>query len=489
MTNEIRWSPAQLIPEHCAGWIGANWVTADLTVLDVEDPALAEPIMVVAEADAALVDRATQDSERAFRSRWRDMPGSQRGRLLAALASAVRREATLLATAECVDTGKPLSQARADVEVAARFLEYFAGAADKVLGEVLPQADDQLAYTVLEPYGVVAHVTPWNAPLSQMMRGVAPCLAAGNAVVVKPSELTPVSTLLVAKLFVEAGLPEGVCNVVIGRGWATGTELVSHPSIRHITFTGSVATGRTVGRIAADRIVGVNLELGGKSPTIVCADADLDAAAAAAALAVIRNSGQSCFATTRILVQDAVHDDLVERIVARLSSLRLGHGLDDPDVGPLVSADQVARVDAYLSAAAAEGAQPATPVAHRVPDTLPGHFMAPVLLVGVTNDMAVAQEEVFGPVQCVLPYGDIDEAISMANDTTFGLGAGIFTASMPTAQYAAKRLQAGQVQINRYAATGVDIPFGGYKSSGIGREKGLQALHSYTQSKSVIWAH
>jgi aldehyde dehydrogenase (NAD+) len=371
------------------------------------------------------------------------------------------------------------------VEATARFFEYYAGLTDKLAGTVVPQDPGTFTYSVREPYGVVAHVTPWNAPLSQLVRGVAPCLAAGNTVAVKPSELTPLSTLVAARLFVEAGLPPGACNVVLGRGATTGTALLSHPAVRHITFTGSITTGRAVGRVAADRIVGVNLELGGKSPTIVFPDADLDAAARAGALAVVRNSGQSCFATTRLLVHRSVHDVFVDKVVAAVEGLTLGHGLDDPDLGPLASAAQLERVEGYVAGALADGARSATAPWAR---DRTGHFLRPVVLTDVTAHMPVAREEVFGPVQSVLVFDDEEEAVALANDTEFGLGAGVFTASIGTAHRVAARLEAGQVQVNRYAATGVDTPFGGYKNSGLGREKGLHAMEQYTQLKTVIHA-
>ena len=299
-------------------------------VLDVEDPATETTVARFEETTADGVAEAVENAHAAWRG-WSRLDAVERGRHLMRVAETLRENADPLARLECLDSGKPLSQARTDIAGSARYFEYYAGLADKIHGETVPQPAGTFTYTLREPYGVVAHITPWNAPLTQMTRGVAPCLAAGNTVVVKPSELTPLTSVLAARLMVEAGLPAGVCDVVLGAGDTTGAALIRHPLVRHITFTGSVAAGRRVGAVAAERIVGVNLELGGKSPTIVCADADLDAAAKAGALAVIRNSGQSCFATTRLLVDLRVHDEFVERLAGHVAGLSVGHGLEEPD--------------------------------------------------------------------------------------------------------------------------------------------------------------
>lgn len=484
----LRWDPrAELgLPDPLGAVIDGEWTAADGTErLPVHDPADLTELAVVAEADFGYVDRAVMSADAAFRGAWRTTAPAARGRVLVALAAAIRRDAEMLATLETVDTGKPLSQARSDVETSARYFEYYAGVADKILGDTLPQPAGSLAYTIREPYGVVAHVTPWNSPLTQMSRGVAPSLAAGNTVVVKPSEVTPLSSLVAARLFTAAGLPPGVCNVVPGRGATTGAALVAHPLVRHVSFTGAVETGRQVLRSAAANIVPCNLELGGKSPTIVFPDADLDAAARAGAMAVVRNSGQSCFATTRLIVHQDVHDAFVDLVCGHVARLRVGHGLDDPDLGPIASAVQLDKVLGYLEIAQAEGAQVATGGGR--PGAAPaGYFLEPTVLVGVAGDMRVAREEIFGPVQSVLSFETEDEAVAMANDSEYGLAAGVFTRDLSTAHRVAARLEAGQVQVNRYPAGGVDTPFGGYKASGIGREKGLQALLHYTQLKTVI---
>ncbi|OUS91505.1 aldehyde dehydrogenase [Rhodococcus sp. NCIMB 12038] len=479
---------ATVLPDVLTAVIGGKWTAAatDATIHDVHDPATEQVIARFAQTTAQQVDEAVRNAHDAWRG-WAATAPVERGRVLARLADTVRAHAESLASLESADTGKPISQARGDVAVTARYLEYYAGACDKFGGETIPQAADTFAYTVRESYGVVAHITPWNAPLSQMMRGVAPCLAAGNTVVVKPSELTPLTTSLVAILMVEAGLPAGVCNIVLGDGPAVGSPLVGHELVRHIAFTGSVASGQSVGGVAAERIVGAHLELGGKSPTIVCADADLGRAAKAGALAVIRNSGQSCFATTRLFVHRGVHDEFVERVAAEMQGLSVGPGADDPDLGPLVSAAQRDRVLGIVEQARANGAEIIVG-GHRPTGRDTGFFVMPTLVASVTNDMAIAQQEVFGPVQSVIAFDDLGEAIAQANDTPYGLSAGVFTSDIGRAHRVARELQAGQVQINRYAGAGVEIPFGGYKASGIGREKGTEALLGYTQVKSVIVA-
>lgn len=465
-------------------FIGGSWHKTSGELVSVEDPATRCEIATFADATAQDAEEAVRSAHLAYTSRWRELGGTARARILAHMAAAVRRLAPELARLETLDTGKPLRQARADVETAARYFDFYAGAADKIYGSTIPGEGDYWSYTLREPYGVVALVTPWNSPLSQMCRGVAPALAAGNTVVVKPSELTPLSSLAAAWLFAEAGLPVGVCNVISGYGTTAGAALIRHPDVAHIGFTGSVPTGKQVLRMAAERVVGCNLELGGKSPTVVLPDADMDAAVLAGAMAVVRNAGQSCFATTRLLVHRSIADDYAERLCAAVGHLTVGPGLDDPDIGPVASEQQLNKVLEAIESGQAEGARLA--VGGIRPEGLAGHFITPAVLTGVGNHMRVAREEIFGPVQTVLVFDEPEEAVAMANDSAYGLAAGIFTRDIGLAHRLARQLEAGQVQINRYPLGGVETPFGGYKESGMGREKGLAALDHYTQLKTVI---
>jgi aldehyde dehydrogenase (NAD+) len=484
---------AAAIPNGCTAFIDGAYTVAAAggELIGVEDPALGTVVQQVGEADADLVDRAVQASHAAFRGAWGKLRGFQRGQVMQRCALVLREHAEEIARLESLDTGKPLSQALGDVETAARYFEFYAGSADKLHGETIPTRSNELVYTVREAYGVIAHITPWNSPLSQMCRGVAPSLACGNTVVVKPSEVTPLSTLYAARLLTEqAGLPVNVITVVVGRGPVTGVAVARHPRVEHIAFTGSVATGTAIMTMAAERMVGCNLELGGKSPTIVMPDADLDKAARAGAAATIRNSGQSCFATTRMIVHDAVYDDFVERCASHMQQLSLGHGLTDPDLGPLSSGAQLERVRAMVERAVADGARLAAGGPDASLDVDPGvaggHFFAPTLLANVDNASFIAQNEVFGPVQTVIRFSTLDEAVALANDSKYGLAAGVFTRDLSTAHLLAGRLEAGQIQVNRYPAGDVQTPFGGYKTSGIGREKGTEALHHYSQLKTVI---
>jgi aldehyde dehydrogenase (NAD+) len=453
---------------------------ADETYVDTVDPATGEPVAAVAVAGESDVDRAVGAAREAFPD-WRDTDPAERGRTLFRVAERIRAHADGLAEIETRDQGKPLSQARSDVLSAARYFEYYAGAADKLEGTSVPVGTGQVDFTVREPYGVSAQITPWNFPGNLFARGVAPALAAGNTAVVKPAPTTPLSTYRLAELCLDAGVPEAAVNVVSGGG-ETGAALTSHGGVDTITFTGSVATGQRVMQAAAAEVTPVTLELGGKNPAIVYPDANLDEAVSWIDRGIFTNAGQICSAADRAIVHEDHYDEFVERIVECAEAYELGPGDEDPDMGPLNSADHFERVLDYIDVGVAEGATVATGGEALDRD---GYFVEPTVLADVDNDMRVAQEEIFGPVLTVIPYGDDEDPVALGNDVAYGLVAGVFTDDVRRAHRAAQRLEAGNVYVNKWFGDTNQTPFGGYKHSGIGREKGLAALDSYLQTKNV----
>jgi aldehyde dehydrogenase (NAD+) len=452
--------------------------------LTTDDPATGEPLATVASGTAEDVDRAVAAARAAFPG-WRDTRPEQRGRLLVEVARLIREHADELARVESRDQGKPVSQAESDFQGAARYFEYYGGAADKLEGRSVPTGPDQVDFTVREPYGVSAQVTPWNFPGNLFARGVAPALAAGNCVVVKPAPATPLSTLRLAALTREAGVPDGVVNVVPGPGEPTGAALTGHADVDTVTFTGSVPTGKAIVRAAAEHVTPVTLELGGKNPALVFPDADLDLAAEWVATAIFTNAGQICSAADRAVVHESVHDAFVDRVIDIVEGYTIGPGHEDPDVGPLASAAQQERVEGYLESAREEGATVA--VGGATPDR-PGYFVEPTVLTDVDPTSRVAQEEIFGPVLTVTSFTEESEALEIANGTEYGLVAGVFTSDVTRAHRLARRLEAGNVYVNKWFGDTVQTPFGGYKASGFGREKGLEALDSYLQTKNVAIA-
>jgi aldehyde dehydrogenase (NAD+) len=451
------------------------------------DPGTGEAFAEVAAGTAEDVDAAVHAARSALAGPWSRMTPAERGRVLHRTAELLRAEADRFAVAECLDSGKRLSEAQGDVGGAARAFEYYAGAADKLQGDSLPLGRDYVAYTVNEPVGVAAQILPWNYPISTAARGVAPALAAGCAVVVKPAEQTPMTALLLADLLTRAGLPDGACNVVAGTGAEAGAPLVAHPDVDHVTFTGSVATGSRVMAAAARNITRLVLELGGKSPVVVLADCDMDRAVDDVYGAIYENAGQICSAGSRLVIERAIHDAFLERLGARLQGLSLGHGLRDPDIGPVNSPAQLEKIAGYVDDAKARGIR-VVAGGNRCADpvTSKGWFFEPTILDAVPAADAIAQEEIFGPVLAVQVIDSVEEAVEIANGTPYGLVAGVYTRDIAKALRLARDVDAGQVYINEYFAGGIEVPFGGNKRSGFGREKGLEALHSYCKIKSVV---
>ncbi len=451
------------------------------------DPGRGKPFAEFAAGDAADVDRAVLSAHRAFTGPWGAVSPAERGRILQRAAALIRENADRLAVVESLDSGKRLVEAEGDVRSAARAFEYYAGAADKLQGDSLPLGRDYVGFTIEEPVGVAAQIIPWNYPLSTAARGIAPALAAGCAVVAKPAEQTPFTALMLADILHQAGLPAGAFNVVTGTGAEAGAALVAHPDVNHITFTGSVATGIRVMQSAATNVTRLVLELGGKSPLVVLADADLDAALEGVLGAIFENAGQICSAGSRLILERSIQPKFLDLLVARTTALTLGHGLRNPDVGPVNSLQQLLKVDGHVAAAKAAGNPVHIGGSIIQPTTAPGGwFFAPTIVSAISPLDPLAQQEIFGPVLTVQTAADADDALSLANSTEFALVAGIYTRDLSKALRFARDVDAGQVYINEYFAAGIEAPFGGNRKSGFGREKGLEGMKSYCKLKSVV---
>jgi len=471
--------------------LGGDWVeAASGETFPSYDPATGEVLAEVPSAGAEDVDTAVRAARSAFEAGWSTTNPGDRSRLLWHVADLVEEHAEELATLESLDTGKPLAAARQiDVPTTAAWFRYWAGWPTKIEGatpSVSIPFGEWHVYTRREPIGVVAAIMPWNFPLLYNAWKAAPPLACGNTVVLKPAEETPLSTLRMGELFLEAGFPEGVVNVVTGDGPTAGAPLAGHPDVDKIGFTGSAEIGRLIVDAARGNLKRISLELGGKSPAIVFADADLDQAIQGAANAIFFNQGEVCTAGSRLFVQRAVFDRVVEGVSEKARAIRLGPGLDaDTDMGPLVSAQHLEKVSGLVTAGIGDGARA---TAGGGSPERSGYFYEPTVLVDVTPAMAVVREEVFGPVVVATPFDDVDEIASVANDTRFGLAAGFWTRDLSLAHRLAARLKAGNVFVNCFNMIDAAVPFGGYKESGWGRDLGKDALELYTETKSVVIA-
>lgn len=473
------------IRPYWQNFIDGTWADgADESRITVTDPATARPIAEVARALPEDVDRAVAAARRCFESRvLQDMRPNLRGELMFEVADQLEHLADEIATVECFDNGKSLAAGQAEVALTQRYMRYYGGMADKLEGRQIPLGDGLLDYTLHVPYGVSAQIVPWNGPLPVGARSVACALVTGNTVVLKSPEDSPLSLFLFAEACARAGLPKGAVNIICGYGHDAGAALAAHPDIDHIVFTGSVETGKSVLRSAAERVIPCVMELGGKSGGIVHSDADLNQTAASAARGIFHHTGQICSAGSRLIVHRSIHDELVERIATLAAKRSVGPGIEGCDMGPLISARQLERVETLCRIGVEEGATLVTG-GKRV-EGLPGHFMAPTIFTGVRPDMRIAREEFFGPVLVVLPFDTPEEAITIANGTDYGLAAGVYTRDLRLAHWTADRLVAGQVYVNEWWAGGVETPFGGMKRSGYGREKGQEALLGYVQTKNV----
>ena len=471
-------------------YVGGEWVDAGSgDVFESDNPYLGEPWALIPRGTAADADRAVRAAHAAFTSgEWPRLTASKRGALLRRLADLVTQRAVALAETEVRDNGKLYAEMSAQTAYMAQWYHYYGGLADKIEGAVLPTDKPETCnYTRYEPLGGGVAISPWNSPLLLWAWKLAPALAAGNTVVIKPSEFTSASALEFMKLIEEAGFPPGVVNVVTGFGADVGTALVEHPLVRKVAFTGSDATGQRVYESAARGLKRVSMELGGKSPNIVFEDADQDNAIKGVISGIFAATGQTCIAGSRLLVQQSIHDQFLEKLVALAKTAKMGNPMSaDTQIGPVTNKPQLEKILKYIDIARSEGARAVLGGSRASrPECGNGWFVEPTIFDRVRNNMRIAQEEVFGPVLAVIPFKDDEEAIAIGNDVVYGLAAGVWTQSMRRALTMADRLQAGTVWINTYRAVSYLSPFGGYKRSGLGRESGQEMIKEYLQVKSV----
>jgi len=470
--------------------IDGEWVRSAGSVLASVDPATGRTNHEICAADAGDVARAVEAAVTAAgKAAWRDMLPHQRAAILHRIAGGLRANADGMARLQMIENGKLWAECQAQLASAAATFTYFAGVCETLVSEVTPSRGSYLSMSVYEPYGVVAAITPWNSPLTMEAQKVAPALAAGNAVNLKPSEITSSTALELGRIALEAGLPPGILNVLPGTGAVAGAALVAHPGVRMISFTGGTDSGRRIAQVAAQRLVPVALELGGKSPHIVFADADLDAAVAAVMGGIFEGSGQSCIAGSRLFVQRSIQQRFLAMLLERTRALKV----DLPDapgaqMGPIASFGHRERIEAMVEAARVQGAEILTGGARPADERLRGGaFYQPTVIGGIDNRAQIVRDEIFGPVLCVLPFQDEEDLVEQANDSAYGLAAGIWTADFARAWRVARRLEVGTVWINTYKQLSISTPFGGFKESGIGREKGTAGVRLYQQPKGLYF--
>ncbi len=470
-------------------FIAGNWTDARSgRTFETLNPATGGLLARVAEADQADLDAAVAAARSAFEEGpWPKMSAAERGRVLWRIADLLMQKADEVARIETLDNGKPIFESRqVDIPMVAEVFQYYAGWATKLTGESIPTRPGAFTYTLREPIGVVAAIVPWNFPLLLASWKIAPALAAGNTVIVKPSSNTPLSALKLAEIARDAGLPEGVLNVLTGRGTVVGMGMVRHPGIDKIAFTGETRTGIEIAKAGAETLKKITLELGGKSPNIVFADADLEAAVRGATVGIFYGKGEVCAAGSRLFVEKSIHDQFMEKLVARTRKMVPGDPLDPKTrFGAIVSKDQMEKVLRYIALGKEEGAELVTGGEKAKVGDLKGNFMLPTVFDRVRPEMTIAREEIFGPVLATLEFSDPEEAIAEANRSPYGLAAGVWTRDVAKAHRAARALKAGTVWVNTYNRYDPSLPFGGYKLSGYGRELGSAALEHYTQVKSV----